>query len=166
MDPTVTRGAPLKVKRGVAWCANEDCAELYKLRFMLNIDEQIGCGVCFQSYRTVRETAEVCGLKPFREVRIEYNFDPSSELFRDVAILRNEDAPRGAGYYTLRSPLLKTEKRAFMRAEAILSELQTRQPESGELVEGRELTLSFDDSLELLRAKLATWEEGRRALEG
>ncbi len=155
-----------KIDRGVAWCDNVNCPELWRLRFALRVDEQNDCPGCMGPLQKQREQAEHKGGKPFREVRIEYNFDPDLCVYRDVAIIRNDAAPYGGGWYILRSPLLKTEKRAFARGEAILSELQTRQPEPGELVEGRELTLSFDDSLDLLRAKLATWEEGRRAIEG
>jgi hypothetical protein len=83
----------------------------------------------------------------FKEVRVEFNYDPIQKRFRDLAIVRDEAIWGRGSTYTLRSPLIKTEKRALSVAEAVLANLQRY---SGMLAEdeiphAREIAISFDD---------------------
>ena len=59
----------------------------------------------------------------FKEVRVEYNFDPINTVYREIAIVRDESLWGRNNVYTLQSPLIKTEKRALKVAEAILANL-------------------------------------------
>jgi len=131
--------------------------------------------------KVVRETglAERISDAPFKEVRVEFDYDLLEDKFRQLAIVRDESIWGTGNKYLLKSPLIKTEKRALKVAEAILGNLQRWDDMfDGEGIPNtREFVISWDDSLPEFTRKLAivadAWENstlvrGRtpRALSG
>ena len=101
----------------------------------------------------------------FKEVRVEYNFDPIHAIYREIAIVRDESLWGRNNVYTLQSPLIKTEKRALKVAEAILANLKRYRGllAGDEIPRTTEIILSFDDDAEEFSRRLGQlskeWEE-------
>ena len=80
------------------------------------------CPRCRQLGKVEKERGFYTGNSDiFKEVRVEYNFDPIHGIYREIAIVRDESLWGRNNVYTLQSPLIKTEKRALKVAEAILA---------------------------------------------
>jgi hypothetical protein len=92
----------------------------------------------------------------FKEVRVEYNFDPVNGVYREIAIVRDESLWGRNNVYTLQSPLIKTEKRALKVAEAILANLNRYRGllNGDEIPRTTEIILSFDDPFEEFQRKV------------
>jgi len=123
-----------KMKRGVGYCENTDCEDYAKGVFdcedyakgvfLLNHGDTFYCPRCRQLGKVEKERGFYTGNTDiFKEVRVEYNFDPINSLYREIAIVRDESLWGRNNVYTLQSPLIKTEKRALKVAEAILANL-------------------------------------------
>jgi hypothetical protein len=93
----------------------------------------------------------------FKEVRVEFNYSSIGDVFREIAIVRDDSLWGRGNVYTLQSPLIKTERRALKVAEAILANLNRyRGLINGDgMVESREIVLSWDDDLPTFTKKLA-----------
>jgi hypothetical protein len=78
-------------------------------------------------------------------------------VYRDVAIVRDVSLWERSNTYTLRSPLVRTEKRALKVAEALLANLNrcSTALDRDEIPNSGESVLSFDDDREQFAAKLA-----------
>jgi ribosomal protein S27AE len=112
------------MKRGVGYCENTDCEDYAKGVFLLNHGDTFYCPRCRQLGKVEKERGFYTGNTDiFKEVRVEYNFDPINSLYREIAIVRDESLWGRNNVYTLQSPLIKTEKRALKVAEAILANL-------------------------------------------
>src|SRR5262245_14967770 len=110
--------------RGVGFCQNARCEDYGKGVFLLNHGSTFSCPDCRHPGRVERERGQAQGdSKVFREVRVEYNYDPELDSYRDVAIVQDVSLWGETSSYTLRSPLVRTEKRALKVAEAILANL-------------------------------------------
>ena len=92
----------------------------------------------------------------FKEVRVEYNFDPINGVYREIAIVRDESLWGRNNVYTLQSPLIKTEKRALKVAEAILANLNRYRGllNGDDIPRTTEIILSFDDEFDEFSRKL------------
>ena len=110
------------MRRGVGYCMNtgsievEGCEEYAKGVFLLNHGDNFYCPRCRHLGTVVKETGTAVyggGNAPFKEVRCEFNYDPCTEKFREIAIDRDEAIWGTGSKYTLLSPLIKTEKRAL-----------------------------------------------------
>jgi acyl carrier protein phosphodiesterase len=118
-----------RIKRGVGYCTNEDCDEQFKGTFLMNHNsDKFYCPSCRKNGQLQAEFGASCNEHPrYDEVRVEYEYDAREERYKAVAIVRDEGMWGGHwNKYTLRSPLIRTEKRALKVAEAILSNLNQR----------------------------------------
>ncbi len=161
------------MKRSVGYCLNESssedegCEEYAKGVFLLNHGDKFTCSRCRKRGKVVRESGHTERIydAPFKEVRVEFNYDPIAAKFQDIAIVRDESIWGRSNKYLLKSPLIKTERRALKVAEAILGNLQRWD----DLFDGegipntREFVISWDDSLPEFTRKLAIvaneWEK-------
>jgi hypothetical protein len=113
-----------RMRRGVGYCENSQCEDYVKGVFLLNHGDTFYCPRCRQLGKIENERGFYTGYSDiFKEVRVEYNFDPINNLYREIAIVRDESLWGRNNVYTLQSPLIKTEKRALKVAEAILANL-------------------------------------------
>jgi hypothetical protein len=143
--------------RAVGYCDDTDCDDYAKGVFLLNHSETFYCPRCRVRGSTVPEVgiSKPVDGKPFKEVRVEFNYDPTSRRFREIGIVRDEAIWGTGGTYTLLSPLIKTEKRALKVAEAVLANLQRYADilEDG-IPRTTETVLSLDDDNDQFNAKL------------
>jgi len=168
------------MKRGVGYCENTDCEDFSKGVFLLNHGDTFYCPRCRVQGMVKKEIGFYTGTTDvFKEVRVEYNFDPIQDKFREIAIVRDESLWGTCNVYTLQSPLIKTENRALKVAEAVLANLNRyRGLLNGDGVpQTTERLLSFDDDLTDFSRKLGAlreeWEQsdlsrksgGERSLE-
>jgi hypothetical protein len=150
------------VKRAVGYCRNSECGQLFKGVFLLNPGDTFYCPNCRVDGFFVGERGEAKNNKEvFKEVRVNYNFDPSRMEYRNLAIVRDESLGKDTNVYTLYSPLIKTDKRALKVAESILSNLMMS---NGNLTQGKmprttENVLQFDGSLSEFKQQLKKLEE-------
>lgn len=153
-----------RMRRGVGYCMNqgsgddsEGCEDYAKGVFLLNHGNKFPCPRCRVNGVVVKEMGiadDPEGI--FKEVRVEYNYDPIEVRYREVAIVRDDSIWGPSSTYTLMSPLIKTEKRALKVAESILANLQRY---SGSLLNDdiprtTEIILSWDEDLPEFKEKL------------
>lgn len=148
----------MSMKRAVGYCGDTDCEDYSKGVFLLNHGETFYCPRCRKVGAVVAERG-ISNQKdgaPFKEVRVEFNYDPINTRFREIGIVRDEAVWGSGSTYTLLSPLIKTEKRALKVAEAILANLQ-RYAELA-LNDGvprtTETIVSFDEDIDAFSAKM------------
>lgn len=122
---------------------HDDCEDLGKGVFVMGGDAKPLCRACHRPMEYIRESCTTSGDSPiFREVRVEFQYDPLQRRYRGVAIVRAESIWKGS-VYTLYSPLVKTDKRALALAESLLGALVT----SGTLSnDARQTVLDFGAS--------------------
>ena len=146
----------MSMKRAVGYCEHTDCEDFAKGVFLLNHGETFYCPRCRHVGLVVAERGIHCAKDgiPFKEVRVEFNFDPMDGRFREIAIVRDESVWGTGSTYTLLSPLIKTEKRALKVAEAILANLQGSGILPDEIPQTTETIISFDDDIEALKIKM------------
>ena len=146
-----------RMRRGVGYCEDETCSEFIRGVFLLNYQGEFQCSACGAPGVVERERGWTQGdSQRFKEVRIEYGFDPLDAVYREVAIVRDVSLWGRANVYTLQTPLIRTEKRALKVAEAILANLN-RSPEAalrGEIPSTSEVVLSLDQPIEDFRHQL------------
>lgn len=117
-------GLPQIMKRGIGYCSHTECEDYAKGVFLLNHGPDFFCPRCSRKGWTESERMSYTQVSDiFKEVRLEYNFDPLTGKYRELAIVRDEALVGTHNVYTLFSPLIKTEKRALKTAEAILANL-------------------------------------------
>ncbi len=145
------------MERGVGYCVNTDCEDFSKGVFLLNHGDTFCCPRCRVSGHVEKERGCHTGdADAFKEVRVEFNFEPIQKKYREIAIVRDESLWGRNNVYTLYSALIKTEQRALKVAEAILANLN-RYPHlfNGEGVpRTTEVLLSWDEPLEDFTQKL------------
>jgi ribosomal protein S27AE len=153
-----------KIRRAVGYCENTECEEYTKGVFLLNHGDTFYCPRCEKIGFIEPETGKIegkCGI--YKEVRVEYNYDPIEKRYRGIAIVRDESLWGQHDVYHIQSPLIKTEKRGMKVAEATLANLNML---AGALIPGEiprtvELIVSFDvprkefnDEMERLQGQL------------
>jgi hypothetical protein len=153
----------MEMKRAVGYCSNvgnltlPGCEDYSKGVFLLNHGKTFYCPRCRHLGKVVKEAgfADHVEDQPFKEVRVEFNYDPVEDRFREIAIVRDEAIFGSGSKYTLMSPLIKTEKRALKVSEAILANLQRY---SNILEDGipktTEIIISFDEDVDVFSRKL------------
>jgi hypothetical protein len=159
------------MRRGVGYCEDTECEDYGKGVFLLNHHGQFYCPTCREPGRVEHERGVRTGCSDvFKEVRVEYNFDPARRTYREVAIVQDVSLWGSSNVYTLQSPLIRTEKRALKVAEAILANLNRcpDQVTDDDIPNASEVVLSFDDDPDTFKRKLANlateWENsGLRA---
>jgi hypothetical protein len=156
----------VRMRRGVGFCGDAACEEHARGVFLLNHEGLFHCPSCRKRGHIEKERGSHLGAgKLFKEVRVEYNFDPVVGVYRDVGIVQDVSLWGRSNVYTLQSPLIRTEKRALKVAEAILANLN-RCPEwafKNEIPNTSEVVLSLDEPIEEFSRKLALladeWEK-------
>ena len=144
-------------KRGVGYCENSNCQDYSKGIFVLTPRNSFQCPRCAQPGFLELESGSYTGNSDiFKEVRVEYNFDPIQKRYRETAIVRDDSLEGEFNIYTLKSPLIKSENRGLKVAEAILANLNRYRSlwDSDCLPKASESLLSFDDSREEFNHKL------------
>jgi len=155
-EPPETGEPGARMKRGMGYCQNADCGNPDGI-FLANAREAFFCGHCGEHGKVETERGFHTGKAGiFKEVRVEYKFDPSKGRYREVAIVRDESLPTSYDVYTLRSPLIKSKKRALRLAETLFLNLNhcRRQRDTIKMPRAGEMILSFDDDLALFRQRL------------
>ena len=147
----------MRMRRGVGYCVDASCGEFARGVFLLNQEGEFYCPACRKIGRVERERgSHQSPGQLFKEVRVEYNFDPLTAVYRDVAIVQDVSLWGRNNVYTLQSPLIRTEKRALKVAEAILANLN-RCPDAAyreDIPNTSEVVLSLDEPMEEFRRKL------------
>jgi hypothetical protein len=151
------------------------CEDYAKGVFLLNHGDKFYCPRCRHLGTVVKETGHVDrgdrDDAPFKEVRVEFNYDPTTKRFLEIAIVRDEAIWGTGSKYTLLSPLIKTEKRALKVAESVLANLQRYAELSSEdeIPRSTEVIISLDDDAPVFSRKMKalgkSWEESSLAQE-
>ena len=156
--------------RAVGYCEKTECEDYAKGVFLLNHGETFYCPRCRDHGVVQAEKGFYTGETDiFKEVRVEFNYDPINGVFREIGIVRDESLWGRCNVYTLQSPLIKTEKRALKVAESILANLNRYRGilKPDEIPRTQEMLLSFDDSSEEFSRKLRklseSWENSALA---
>jgi hypothetical protein len=159
--------------RGCGYCTNPECSDYSKGVFLLDqsgsaSDPYLCTGCRVQGFREYEHAAPLVGdpkiVEPgqFREVRLEYDFEPHGRIYKGLAIVIDNGIRRGR-FFTFFSPLVRTEKRALYLAEKILGALQLGAKADFTVVgASTETVVSFDDEAPELRRKLGAWFSSRR----
>ena len=149
-----------KLVRAVGICRNKECAEYNKDIFLINHDDLFNCPRCRKSglYRPEQGTTLNTTSLDFYQVRIEFNYDPNLDKFRSIAIVTDESMSKeGGNVYTLKSALIRTEKRALEVATALLGNLMhadERVFDGSGIGRPKEHVLYFDNPRELFQIEL------------
>jgi len=149
---------------------NEQCADYERGVYLVPVEERHStfyCPTCRFKGRRVNESgAFTRNHDCFREVRVEYLYDPNTDTYKGLAIIRDEELDNG-DVYTLRSPLIKGDKRALKVAEGLLSTLVYHEPEEGTVPSSAETILSTSSPTKEFTQQLNTlidrWESSPMA---
>ncbi len=136
------------MNRAVGYCENTECEDYVKGVFLLNHGDTFQCSRCRKFGPIEKERGFYEGdAYIFKEVRVEYNFDPINQKFLEIAVVRDESIQGPTNTYTLQSPLIKTENRALKVAESILANLSRMAglPQGEDIPRTAAYILSFDD---------------------
>jgi hypothetical protein len=141
------------VKRGVFYCDEELCPAYCKGTFVIApAPADHYCTACHcRGQLMLEQTTSDGSERPARRVTVEYNYAPKLKRYREAAIVTDEGLDRGAEWI-IRSPLIKTEKRALLVAERALANLAAfREPMRHQIV------LDMDKPLGEWKAELFDW---------
>lgn len=142
--------APGTLRRAVGYCLIPTCEDYHKGIFLLNHRGEFLCPRCRQPGLLEAEKGEYSSECPcVAQVRLEFNFDPAIRAYRGLAVVRDEELLRQEKEtctYLMRSPLVRTDKRALKVVEATLSTLQRvlHREENGVPPRYTETLLTFD----------------------
>lgn len=113
-----------RMKRGCGYCRNTECDNFVKSTFLINHGDVFYCPQCRQLGQVEQEKGFYRGeADNFKEVRVEFSYEPLTNTYRQTAIVRDDAIIGPANVYTLQSPLIQQERRALKVAEAILANL-------------------------------------------
>jgi hypothetical protein len=133
--------------RAVGYCNNINCEDYVKGLFLLNHGSTFFCPRCRDEGFIEPERGFYEGNSDrWKEVRVEFNFNPLNHTYREIAIVRDESLQGQCNVYTMQSPLIKTEKRALKVAESVLANLNVHNNilNSDDVPRGLETVLSLD----------------------
>lgn len=134
--------------RAIGYCTNSECNEFSKSIFLMDGATYFYCPNCRQCGQKVVEHGSYTGEGDiFREVKVEFDYTPIEGKYRSIASVTDTSLLRG-DCYTLKSPLIRTEKRALKVAESILANLNRGSGIAEGTAHTNEILLSFDDSRE------------------
>lgn len=133
-----------RLLRGVSFCPSEWCDQWKNPRFHLVPDftRTYHCHKCAAPCEMVSDTFDYKGGQPFRQVRVEFDWDSVEHRYKQIAIVTNEDS-EGIGVHTFRTAMIKTQQRALEVATARLSNLTY-----GDDAEQHFVLVNLDHSLE------------------
>jgi len=142
----------MTTKRGIGYCYNEACAEFHKGVFLLNYGAVFYCPRCRQNGEVVGEqrldfpTDE--GV--YTKVEIFFNYSPQKREYKERAIVQIQGMPT-FGVFIMKSPLVKTERRALKMAETVLCALNAGRDKNNLTTEA---TYTMDCSLSDFKAQM------------
>ena len=149
-----------KLDRAAGICRNRECEEFNKDVFLLNHEGEFNCprcrktGLYLQECNTTLNTSSL----DFYQVRVEFNYDPDRAQFRSIAIVTDESMDKEKGnVYTLKSPLIRTDKRALQVATTLLGNLMQATSavfDGSGIARPKEHVLYFDNPRELFQLEL------------
>lgn len=149
-----------KLTRAVGICRTKDCEDFNKDIFLLNHGEFFVCPKCRKAGLFLPERGETLNTTSldFYQVRVEFNYDPDRDVFRSIAIVTDESMPKeGGNVYTLKTALIRTDKRALEVATALLSNLMHVDEsifDGSGISRAKEHVLYFDNPRELFQIEL------------
>jgi hypothetical protein len=110
----------------VLYCTNADCDEAHKGIFVFGggATNPRYCPSCRLKLFAVMESTHCEGQAPYREARVQFNFDAAELRFRGLALVIDTTCSPDGGVFHLDTALIRTEKRALVVAESWLSKLQ------------------------------------------
>lgn len=160
-QPTTERPMQMsKLTRAVGICRTRDCEEFHKDVFLVNHGEFFVCPKCRKAGMYLPEKGETLNTTSldFYQVRVEFNYDPDRNTFRSIAIVTDESMPKdGGNVYTLKTALIRTDKRALEVATALLGNLMLADErifDGSGIGRAKEHVLYFDNPLELFKLEL------------
>lgn len=162
--------------RAVGFCKTEGCEKFNQGTFLFSShhDPIHVCAQCHRRGEVVKEEWSVKepGNLNFRQVRVEYNYVPSlvAEVgsggkWSEIAIVTDDSMSLDCNVYHMKSPLIKTEKRALAVAISMLGGLLQDPKYVLEQSPGsrpQENIISFDEPLGGVKAQLWELEEKLR----
>jgi len=144
--------------RAVGYCESVECRDYLKGVFLLEHGDTFWCPQCRSVGFIERETTKVEGDSDvFGQVIVEFNYDPCQKRYCELAIVEDENMSLESSTMRVKSPLVRTEKRALKIAESVLANLAMGATVS-EGLRIKEIVLSFDDSLDKLKNDLKVVE--------
>ena len=145
-----------KMKRAVGYCTKTGCEAKGEGVFLLNHGSIFICPRCRRDGRIVPEMGQAIDHGPiFKEVRVEYDYNPDDRKFHGLAIVKDNSVDPPASIYILKSPLIRTQKRALRVAEGMLATLMRPAAlKSGDIPSASEYVLSLDCDMETLKERL------------
>lgn len=149
------------VKRGVGFCINPECDQVYKDVFLFEAPGPFRCSRCFRGGRKVMEYGETDNdfSIDFWQVRLEFNYDPILNKYRSLVIISDETMSKEGNIYTLYSPVIKTDKRALLIAESVLGNLMRCDDSifsKGYIPKDNPIILDFDKPLADVKQQINT----------
>ena len=149
-----------KLVRAVGICRSIECEDYNKDVFLINHGDFFNCPKCRKLgiYKQEQGTTLNNTSLDFYQVRVEFNFDPDKNEFRSIAIVTDESMPKdGGNVYTLKSALIRTDKRALEVATALLGNLMNATTaifDGSGISRPKEHVLYFDNPRELFKLEL------------
>ena len=143
--------------RGVGYCYNNQCDEFMKGVFLLNYGTMFYCPGC-------RQNGEIAGEQRldyptdeglYTKVEIHYNYQPDRREYVERAIVQINGMPT-FGVFIMKSPLIKTERRALKVAETILCALNAGRDKNNLT---QEVTYTMDCSLADFKTQMKSLEK-------
>jgi len=141
----------------VGYCYTETCGEFLKGVFLLNYGTTFYCPQC----RCLGEVSPEERVDSptdnglYSTVEVQFDFNPMERAYKHRAIVKMEGTPQH-GTYMMRSPLVKTERRALKIAEQLLCALNAGLPKDCLM---QEKSLTFDCSLNDFKSQMKALEE-------
>lgn len=156
-------------RHGAGYCLNQECEAYLKAAFINNVDK-FWCAKCKEKGISKIDTFFVKNNCPvYKEARIEFNFDPTKNKFKSLAIVRDEDLPDSANVFTMCSALYNTDKRALRIAEQLLGNLLLVEDPADVKFMYEDL-LYMDEPMDVYKARLGmvseNWELVEAKLKG
>lgn len=138
---------------------NPECTEFQKDVFLMAHNGSFKCGRCHRIGRKVMEYGETDNdfSLDFWQVRLEFCYDVTFDTYRSVAVVTDEDMSKEGNIYTLYTPLVKTEKRALLMAEAMLGTLMKADDSlfaKGYIPKDQVYNIDFDKPLAEIQGRL------------
>lgn len=110
------------IEKGMGYCENHTCPLFLKGFFLYKEKVLRKCPQCGEQVTAVKEQGFMKGdsKTPVIEVRVEYDYEPSSKEYKRIAIVKDENWKGSYRTFTFQAPFTKTDKRALETAEILM----------------------------------------------
>jgi hypothetical protein len=122
--------------------------------------ETFNCAACKKPGEVVHETSRSENSNPsFKEVRVEFDYDPILRRFAQTAVVRDESLWGRNNAFHFSTPLVKTAKQALKMAEGMLAALNQLSVacDVDDLPRYSETRLNWDESGALFKSNCNHW---------